>query len=246
MELVRPIAAIRRRWKLLLAGAVVALALVVALGKPPTSSSAVGWTRVTLDTPKSQVVESDPRGADSLPWRAALLVHLMRTDESVREIARTVGVRPEDVAVVDPALAEPQVPASMPAGAAEAASFSVAPYVLTVYVRVTELPMITIETAAPDRDGAKRLAEAAVELLESRSSPSETPYRSRIPTGGGAALRYQTYLIEAVAPVRTKEVLSGAAPTKQIGVLMLFGAWCAAVLVLPPLLRSRIRRPVAA
>jgi hypothetical protein len=246
MELVRPIAAIRRRWKLLLAGAVVAIALAVALGKPPTGSSAVAWTRVTLDTPKSQVVESDPRGADSLPWRAALMVHLMSTDESVRELARRVGVRPEDVAVVDPALAEPQVPASMPAGAAEAASFTVAPYVLTIYVRVTQLPMINIEAAAPDRDGAKRLAEAAVDIFEGESSPTETPYTSRILTGGGAALKYQTYVIEAVAPVRSKEILSGGSPTKQISVLMLFGAWCAAVLLLPPLLRRRVRGPLPA
>lgn len=244
MEFVGLMAAIRRRWRFLVAGAVVAIVLVVAIGPPPKSTSGVAWTRVTLDTPKSQVVESDPKGADTLPWRAALLVHLMATDDTVRQLARRVGVGPDELAVVDPALADPQVAASMPVDAAQAASFTVAPYVLKVYIRVSALPMITIEASAPDADGAKRVAQAAVDILEAESSPAETPYASRILTGGGAALKYQAYFIEAVAPVRAKDVVANTQPTKQIAVGLIFGAWCAAVLLVPALLRRLVRRPV--
>lgn len=149
------------------------------------------------------------------------------------------------MAVIDPALAEPQVPASMPVSAAEAASSSVAPNVLTVYIDVAQLPVISVEAAAPNREAANRLAEAAVDILEARSSPTETRYTSRILTGGGAALKHQTYVVEPVAPVRTKEIVSRAAPTKQVGVVLLLGVWCAGVLAVPALLRRRVRLRVA-
>ena len=58
-----------------------------------------------------------------------------------RRLAERLGVRPDEVAVVDPALAEPIVPASMPKRAAEAAAFTVAPYVLTLDLRNSALPI---------------------------------------------------------------------------------------------------------
>jgi hypothetical protein len=236
-----------RRWRALAAGAVVAIAVAVALGSTPTATTAVAWTRVALDTPKSQLVDSAPPGADTLPWRASLIKHLMTTDAAQRQVAERLRVRPDEVAIIDPILAVPQIPASMPKRAADAAAVTPAPYVLTLDMKNTSLPVISVEAAAPDRDGAKRLAEAAVAVLETWSSTSGSSYSSRILTGGGAALKHQSFVIQRVASVRTKAVATAELPVKQIGVAgFLFAAWCVAVFLLPAILRRRIPRPAAA
>jgi hypothetical protein len=248
MELLRLIHVLRRRRFYLAAGFFVALAMALAMGVPPPSSSALAWTTVTLDTPRSQLVESAPSGADTLPWRASLLVHLMASDETTKQLASRLGVRPDQVFVVDTYLDEPQVPASMPTSAAKAAGFTVAPYVLTVYVTDSQLPMISLEAAGPDRAGATRLAQAAVDVLESQSVTSDARYSSPILTGGGAALKYQPYVVQQVAPVRTKIVVSHPLPMKQVVVpLLLLAIWSAGVVLVPPLVRRvRARAPHAA
>jgi hypothetical protein len=233
----------RRLW--IAAGAILAVAIAVALGGSPPSSSAVAWTRVALDTPTSQLLKSAPNGADTLPWRASLLIRLMGTDSTQRELAGRLGVRPDQVTVVDTALDVPLVPASMPLRASEAASVAGAPYVLTVDLKTPALPLISIEAAAPGRAGAKRLAEAAVAVLESRSS-QEGGYSSRIPTGGGAAAKFQPFLAEQVAPVRVKPVVASELPIAQLAAPVVFLAlWWTGVLLLPALLRRRIRPAVA-
>jgi hypothetical protein len=247
MELLAILRAIWRRRLLLGAGLVVAVALAVAVGGPPASSSAVAWTRVNLDTPTSQLVKSAPGGADTLPWRASLLVHLMATDSTRRRLARRLQVRPAEVAVVDSALALPMIPASMPTAAAEAAGMTVAPYVLTVTLTNPFLPMIAIEAAAPDDARARGLAAAAVATLESESSVSDARYSSKVLTGGGVAQKPQQFLVQQVAPIRSKPVAQRVLPAKQIGgPMILFGLWSACVLLLPWLLRRRRPRVVPA
>ena len=132
MELLPILRLIWRRRILLGAGLVVSVALALGLGGPPKSSSALAWTRVNLDTPTSQLVNSAPGGADTLPWRASFLIHLMATDATQKRLAQSLHVRPDEVAVVDPALGVPIVPASIPTAASDAAGITVAPYVLTL------------------------------------------------------------------------------------------------------------------
>jgi hypothetical protein len=243
MELLPLLRLIWRRRLALAAGLVVALALAVVIGAPPAGKSAVAWTRVDLDTPTSQLVKSAPGGADTLPWRALLLVHLLRTDAVQREIAQRLSVRPDQVSVVDPSLALPEVPASMPTAASEAASITVAPYVLTVQMPSEFLPLISLEAVAPDAVGAKRLAAAGVAALESQSSSPDSRYSSIIKTGG-VPQTYQGFQVSQVAPIRAKQVTASTMPVKQIGApLFLFGLWAAAALFLPG--RSRRRPRVA-
>jgi hypothetical protein len=240
MELLPLLRLIWRRRLALGVGVVVAVALAIVIGAPPAGLSVVAWTRVDVDTPTSQLVKSAPGGADTLPWRASLLVHLMRTDSVQRELAHRLSVRPDQVAVVDPDLAMPEVPASMPIAASDAAAVTVAPYVLTVRMANQFLPVISLEAAAPDGAGAKRLAAAAVALLEAQSSSSDTRYSSIIKTGAGAPETYQGFLVSQVAPIRAKPVVASTMPVKQLGApLCLFGLWAAAVLLLP----GRRRRP---
>ena len=63
---------VRRLWhrRLLLAcGVLAAIAIAVVVGLRPAAKTGVAWTRVALDTPKSQLVDSSPSGADTMPWR---------------------------------------------------------------------------------------------------------------------------------------------------------------------------------
>lgn len=241
MEVLPFIRTLWRRRRLVGLGAVVALVVALAAGGSTPTSSAVAWTRVTLDTPTSQLVKSAPGGASTLPWRASLVAHLLGTDAAQRQLARQLGVRPDQVVVVDRALADPKVPASMPDRAAEAAAVTVAPYVLSVYLRNPMLPLISVEAAAPDRAAAERLAAAAVAVLKSQGSPGGR-YASPVETGGGVAQTLQAFVVEQVAPVRAKTVTASALPMKAVvAPIVLFALWCA-FLVLAPLLPGRRSR----
>jgi hypothetical protein len=234
MELLPILRLIWRRRLLLGAGLVVSLALALGIGGPPPSSSALAWTRVNLDTPTSQLVNAAPGGADTLPWRASLLVHLMATDATQRQLAQRLHVRPDEVVVDDTALKLPIVPASIPAAAAEAAQVTRAPYVLTIALTNPMLPTIAIEAAAPEGAGAKRLAAAGVAILESQASLSDARYSSKILTGGGFALKRQPFVVHQVAPIRAKPVTQRVISPKQIGPpLFLLALWTAAALLLP-------------
>jgi hypothetical protein len=242
---------IRLVWRLrlhLAVGLVAAIAALVALGgtKPATSASALAWTRVALDTPRSQLVNSAPLGADTLTWRASLLTHLMTTDALQRALARQLGVPADQVAVVDPTLNVPAAPASMPTRAAEAASLTTAPNVVTVLVPNDVLPVISVEAAAADPAGAKRLAQAAVAVLRSQASAGGS-FSSQIATGG-KLLQLQPFLVEQVAPVRVKLVKATALPLKALGAsLFLLVVWSAGVLLLPGAARrARGRRAALA
>jgi hypothetical protein len=230
---------IRRRWAVLAVGGGVAIVMAIAIGLPPTTSSAVAWTRVTLDTRTSQLVEPAPGGAETLPWRASLLTHLLTGDVTQRQLAQRVGVRPDQVTVVDQALSVPESPASMPQIAAKVANVTRAPYVLTVAMPDQALPIISLVAAAPDRAGAVRLANAAVAVVGSRASAGGT-YRSPILTDPAYPPALQPFVIDQVTPVHAKTVVARPMPGKAVAVLVfVFGAWCAAVALLPRLMPRR-------
>ena len=164
----------------------------------------------------------------------------MATDATQKRLAQSLHVRPDEVAVVDPALELPIVPASIPTAASDAAGITVAPYVLTLTLTNPTLPTIAIEAAAPDRAGARRLAAAAVDILESQSSTSAARYSSKILTGGGVALKRQQFVVQQVAPIRAKLVTERVISPKQIGPpLLLLVLWTAGVLLLPGRLHRR-------
>lgn len=241
MDAPRLLHALARRRVALALGAVVALAVALAVGGPGSTSSGVAWTRVALDTPRSQVIEADPLGADSLVWRASLLVHLVATEPVKRQIAGRLGVRKDQVAVVDTSLAEPEAPASLPKAAAEAAATTVAPYVLTVYLSGTDLPIIALEAQAPDRRRAARLAAAAADVLKAAAPAAGDP--DIVPAAkaeSAAALAYprglQGFVVEPVAPVRTKAIVERRLPTTALALsVLMFGLWCAGLALGPRL-----------
>jgi len=232
----------RRKWALLLGFAVAAALVVVRGGDEPTTSG-LAWTNVVLDTPKSQLVNAAPSAAPSLPWRASLMTHLLATDAVTKELAAKVGVAPEDVRVVDPTQTFARVPASVPAKAAEAAAVNGSPYVLTAYMQNDSLAMITLEAAAPDVAGARRLADAAAAVLASQA-PHAGTYSSPILTAGGKN-ELEAYTIRQAAPTRAQTVVSDKGPLVAIGIgVVLWLLWTATVLTVAAMLDwLRARRP---
>jgi hypothetical protein len=244
MELLSLIRLLWRRRLVLAAGVALAVVAAVGLGGPPPRSSGLAWTRVALDTPSSELVDSAPSGYDTLPWRASLLSHLMATDATQRALAQRLGVRQDRVAVVDSNLAVPEVPDMVAKKAADASVPTGAAYVVTVGTNDPALPVISIQAAAPSPSGATRLAQAAVALLEAQASRGG-PFKSGIRSNPAVPLRLQRFVVQVVAPLRVKRVVASAIPIKPIGaaIFILFASFAGALLL--PRVRggSRVELP---
>jgi hypothetical protein len=217
------VAALRLLWRRRIRvgiGAVLALAVAVAVGRSPVPASGLAKTRVVVDTPRSQLVTGAPRGADTLYWRATLLAMRLGTDAARQQLARETQVPADKIAVTDVELTAPSVPASLPTAAVQAATVTPEPYVLTVDTNDV-LPIVSIETTAPDRVGATRLAEAAVHALQAGASPGDT----------AAA---QGLSIQQVSPIVARVIPGGPGRMKMALVaVVVFGLWCLCLLVGP-------------
>lgn len=104
MEVLGLLGLLWHRRRLMLVGLLVAIAAAVAVGGTKPASSGFARAQVLIDTPKSQLVDSAPAGADTLAWRAKLLAHLATAEPEKRQLAAAVGIRPDELAVVDPDL----------------------------------------------------------------------------------------------------------------------------------------------
>ena len=172
MELVDLARALWRRRILVAIGLLATLALAgKALTKPRPPASAMAWTRVIIDTPKSQLVTPAPDGMDTLIWRAHLLADLMTSQESTDAIARAAGFDPKDVRVQEPLLYTSTVPTPLPVAAQKSASSVREPYEVTLQY-AWNLPVIEISTGAPDKAAAVKLAKAVTETLAAADTPS--------------------------------------------------------------------------
>jgi hypothetical protein len=220
MEIVSLLRTLWRRRYLAAIGLAVALALAGLTMSRPAASSGVATTRVSLDTPESQLVTDAPKGLESLPWRATMFASLLGTDAARARIVQEMGIGQDQLNVVDQELTFPQVPASLPKTAALAGNAGAEPYVLTTHTDDV-LPLIEITAAAPDRGSAARLADAAVHSLETDVSPLDT-----------ASL--QGLDVERVGPIEAKTV-EGASGKKTafIMALALIVFWWGALVLIP-------------
>jgi hypothetical protein len=227
MELLPLLRWVWRRRFVLVGAVVVAVAAFVALGGNRSSGAtrAVAWTQVMLDTPRSELAAAGPAGADTLSWRTSLLMHLIATDESTRELAHRAGVTQNELAVIDSSFTAPIIQTSTAVAVAKAASLAATPYALDVFLTDPTLPLISIEADAFDRSGAERLATAAVVILKSQGSPGGR-FSSLIPTdSGGRTL--QPFVVHQVAPVRVMVFPVSALSLKAlVGALFVFLLCC--------------------
>jgi hypothetical protein len=229
MEVVTVLRVLWRRRIALAVGCVFAVAVAVAVGRSPSAPGGLAKARVVVDTPQSQLVRDDPAGAQTLPWRATLAAMTLGTKAAREQMAREAEVPIGQLAVTDLELTFPPVPASLPRAATSAANTTTEPYVLTVYTDDV-LPVVVIETAAPTRYKAARLAQAAIYALQTGVSPITTEEQQGLSVQQSGAVRSRT--------------VPGAAGRKKMAAIavVLIGLWVVA-LVTGPLL-SGVRRTV--
>jgi hypothetical protein len=184
----------------------------------------VASARVFVDTPTSEILDVAPKGSDTLAARATLLANLMVDGVVEDAIAKRAGLHPDELIGIGSTTAiDPSAPKPGPRA-----------YTLTTGVALDnsgdQLPIITIDTQAPDVKGAERLANAAVtglnQYLDSQAAVRVIPAGRRLRvTGLGAA--------QAGVAVHGPSHALAVALT-----LLIFAIGCAILLVVPALFRG--------
>jgi hypothetical protein len=201
-------------------GVLSAVAIGALAGRTAASEQWTAQTRLVLDTPVSQVIDSAPKGADSLAWRAEILAGLATTEPLRARIARDSGVPVGELTVTDPPLSLPLLPATLPRRAATVAAATGTRYTLTAETD-GELPFVTLVAQTPDRASATRLVEAARAAVETAATP---------PPGSG---RVQEIVVEQAGEIDAKrQQAAGSGPLRGVLVAVaLLTLWCVVVLL---------------
>lgn len=236
-QTVDPVTILRELWgRRLVVGSIALLAvgvgflLVYQVSLPPESRSftvGVAKARILVDTPRSQVIEVIPKGAETLGTRASVLANLMADGDVKDSIARSAGLRPKQLV----AGVLPGDEAELRAAQSEADSFVLATAVLINHdLELVELPIIEVEAQAPDVGRAARLANAAItglsEHLDSKAAVEGVTDERRLQ-------------VRALGGAQAAEVLRG--PRRLIALaaaIFVFVSGCAAVLAVSALIRG--------
>jgi hypothetical protein len=194
---------------------------------PPKSRSykvGVATASVLVDTPRSQVVEVAPEGSETLGERANVLANLMVDGEIKDVIARRAGLAPKQL-----------IATATSGGAAEPAKpLNARSHSLTTNAVVAsdsaDLPIIRVQTQAPDVTQAIRLANAAVtglsSYLDAKAATETVPDTRRLRVRGlGVAQGHE-------APRGPGRITAAAV------VIFLFAAGCGVILALSALTRG--------
>jgi len=226
--IMRDLWAMRRRVGLVvLVAVVVGFLFAYRVSLPPQSRKyhiGAATVRVLVDTPDSQVIAVSPAGSETLSMRANLLASLVVDGVVKSNIARLASVAPNRIAAVS---------ASSTSGAPPAKP-SARGYALTTSVLTdtdgTQLPIIQIDTQAPDAAKAATLADAAVQglraYLDSQAAIERIPDASRLRVDGlGAA--------------QAREVTKGPSDVLGLGIVLFMTiAGCVGLLTVPALVRE--------
>jgi hypothetical protein len=209
------------------AGAVVAMAVSVALMSGAKTRVGVASTVAFLDTPTSLTVDVNPPGMDTLEWRSRLLADLMSTRESRQRIADKMKIPIDSLVVRAPYMSVPPASFPLPRTALEAGAAAPEPYVLAIE-SVDLPPLIEIDSRAPDRKRAAELVVAAVDALKAASATQVVPGKT------------EQFVVEAEGTPEASEIASGPGRIMPaiLGVL-LFGLWCAGIMLFDALRRAR-------
>jgi hypothetical protein len=217
----------RRRGLVAVFGLVAVLIGVVVAYQPafPPKSRAhhvgEGHLQILVDTPASQVVEVETEGSGSLGSRASLIANLMVAGELKDAIARSAKLRPEQLIAISDAAVEP--PTALPAQLNDPRA-----YVLKTSVVSNEdyvqLPIIAIDTQAPDANRAAALANAAAaglkEYLDARATRTGVPEGKRLQ-------------VRSLGVAQARNVLKGPGLFLAVVVaIFVFGTLCGTVLLL--------------
>ncbi len=205
-----------------LASIFAAFAIAYTVTIPPESRKfevGIATGRILVDTPDSQVVDVSPRGSGTLGIRAGLLANLMTEGEVKAAIARRAGLRPGQLHAGVEIEGELPVVLTSAAGKPNAYLLTTSPATSTDDL---PLPMIDIETQAPDVAGAAQLANAAVaglnDYLDTKAAGENVPDARRLQVTGFGAPQVRA---ETRGPKHVVALAAG---------LFLFICGCAAIL----------------
>jgi hypothetical protein len=209
----------------LLAIAVAVLGIQRGAGAAPTSSS---LTQVLVDTPNSLVADAQARGASTIYIRARLLANLIVDDEAKAALAHKAGLQPSELAIAGPGAAAPPAVITPLAEQAIMVAKPNQPYLVSVEV-APNLPIVSIDANAPDRDQAVKLGRAAVETLSTVAASAP---------GVGSSVAIE----QLGGPlISTKAAPSGKAKALG-GALVLFILWCLACVLFDSVVQRRNSR----
>jgi hypothetical protein len=127
--------------------------------KPRSYTVGEATVNILVDTPKSQVIDVAPKGSDTLAARANVLANLMVDGEIKDAIARQAGVSRKKIIG-----SAPSPDGSVPPPVLNQRSLAYTTSVLLTS-DMAELPIIKVQTQAPDVGKALMLANAAVKGL---------------------------------------------------------------------------------
>ncbi len=201
--------------------------LAYRISFPPERRSydvGVATASILVDTPKSQLVAIDPKGSDTLASRANVLVNLMVDGEIKDAIARRVGLPPKQL------IASTQSNGD----AGPVTPLNARSHAFTTSVALTsdmaELPIIRVQTQAPDVQQAIKLANAAVaglgDYLDSKAADETVAYKRRL-------------RVRALGTALGKEAARGPGRMMALAVaVFVFLAGCALMLAVSALVRG--------
>ncbi len=205
-----------------IAAALAGLAVVGVLPVGPAAAGSqtigVARTQVLIDTPQSLINDLGAR-ADSVGAQTWLLSDLLTGEEPSAAIARAARVSPDDLAVINGVM---RAPTKISPLAVRASQLSTRARKYTVAVETsTELPIITLQAAAPDRATAQRLAEAATTQLTALAA-------ARAPSPDAALA------VKPIEPVRAIDVTEAGPPRVPLALLaftVVFAMCCAGIVI---------------
>jgi hypothetical protein len=192
-------------------------------GFPPESRArhvGEGHLQILVDTPASQVVEVETEGSTSLGSRASLIANLMVAGEVKQAIARSAKLPPQQMIAISEAAVAPSTPPPAQLNDPRA-------YVLKTSVVSNEdgvqLPIIAVDTQAPDANSAAALANAAAaglkEYLDARATNTRVPDAKRLQ-------------VRSLGVAQARDVVKGPGMLLAAFVaIFIFGTLCGALLL---------------
>jgi capsular polysaccharide biosynthesis protein len=223
------------RWRLLvLAAGALAIACGILASYKVTLPShlesrqykvGLGSVNVLIDTPDSQVIDLDPKGADAVGTRANLLANLIATSPIKSAIAARVHMPASQLTFVTPSAGGVTTPLADDASVQNKRNESI------ISIRTaTDLPVISVDTQAADAETAGRLANGAV--LGLRDYLTSVAATQKVPEARQLVLR-QLGAAQVGTAVR--------GPRRLIGILVIlfvFALGCVAIVVVSGVVRD--------
>ena len=235
MELVAISRALWRRRLVMLAGVLLALVIFIhgayivsSSGLEPRSRTVgLAARRILIDTPESLIGDAYSEDAESLVPRAYRLGNLLASDPSREELARAIGVPPEELQVAAPGVHVAGFPSTLAEAAVESAKLK-SPYEVS-FGEPTGLSILTLTAVAPDRQDASRLAQASIARLRALGAAE-------------AKLGGEMTVESIVGRAAVTKTVGGGIAKPAIEGLVFFLVWCILVAFGDAIARKR-RRP---